>query len=64
MLTPRLLADNSDYARTTVREHLLELLDHGLVEYYDEDAAVYQLSDRGRAYLAGDLDVSELDDDA
>jgi DNA-binding IclR family transcriptional regulator len=63
VLTPRLLADNTDYARTTVQEHLADLLEHGLVEYFDEPASVYQLSDRGRSYLAGDLDVSELEDD-
>ena len=63
VLTPGLIAANSDYARTTVREHLPVLLEHDLVEYYDEDRAIYQLSDRGRQYLAGELDVSELEED-
>lgn len=60
-LTPAVIAVNTDYARTTVREHMSELLDHSLVEYYDEERAIYQLSSRGRAYLAGELDVEELE---
>ncbi len=63
VLTPRLIAENTDWGRDTVREHLLVLRDQGLVEYYDESAGIYQLSDRGRSYLGGDLDVDELEDD-
>ena len=63
VLTPALIAANSDYARTTVREHLGQLLGHGLVEYYDEDRTIYQLSERGRDYLVGELDASELESD-
>ncbi len=63
VLTPRLIAENTDWARDTIREHVVVLRDHNLIEYHDESAGIYQLSDRGRAYLAGNLDVSELDDD-
>ncbi|WP_435362332.1 helix-turn-helix domain-containing protein [Haloarchaeobius sp. DFWS5] len=63
VLTPRLIAENTDYARTTVREHLLVLMERGLVEYYDESGSIYQLSSLGRSYLSGDLDVDELEDD-
>lgn len=62
VLTPRLIAENSDWKRNTVRRHVRTLADHGLVEHYDESAGIYQLTDRGRAYLAGDLDASELED--
>lgn len=63
VLTPALIADNTDYARTTVREHISVLNEEGLVEYYNEDRAVYQLSDRGRAYITGQLPAEDLEED-
>lgn len=61
-MTPRVVAANTDWGRDAIRQHLLTLRDEGLIEYYDEDTGIYQLSDRGRAYLAGELDVQELED--
>jgi DNA-binding transcriptional ArsR family regulator len=61
VLTPALIAENTDYARTTVREHLKILREKGMVEYYDEDRAIYRLSSEGRAYLNGELDVSSIE---
>ena len=61
VLTPDLIAENTDYARTTVREHILELRKHGLLEYHDEERAIYRLTKKGRQYLMGRLDVSELE---
>jgi DNA-binding IclR family transcriptional regulator len=61
VLTPALVAANTDWSRTAVRRHMLELRDCGLVEYYDEDRSIYQLSDRGRAWLDGDLPTEELE---
>jgi DNA-binding GntR family transcriptional regulator len=55
VLTPRVIADNTDWSRDTVREHLMILRDEGLVEYYDESGAVHQLTDEGRGYLTGDI---------
>ncbi len=63
VLAPRPISDNTDYARSTVRRHLLELKEHGLVEYYDESASIYKLTDLGRAYLKGLVDADELEDD-
>ena len=60
VLTPALIAENIDYARTTVREHIGTLQEHGLVEYHDEARAIYRLSEQGRAYLQGEVDVSQL----
>jgi len=60
-LTPALIAVNTDYARTTVREHMANLLEHDLIEYYDEERAIYRLSSRGHDYLAGELDADELE---
>ncbi|WP_410764754.1 winged helix-turn-helix domain-containing protein [Haloferax sp. DFSO60] len=61
VLTPALIAENTDYARTTIREHLATLLEHELVEYHDEERAIYRLSERGRGYLAGEIDGEELE---
>ncbi|WP_258302054.1 winged helix-turn-helix domain-containing protein [Haloferax larsenii] len=61
VLTPALIAENTDYARTTVREHLGTLLEHELVEYHDEERAIYRLSEKGRAFLAGEIDAAELE---
>jgi len=59
--TPAVIEMNVDYQRTHVSNRLGELLDAGLVEYYDEERAAYQITDRGRAYLAGELNADELE---
>ena len=63
VLSPRIIAENTDWSRQTVRDHLMTLRDHSLVEYYDETGGIYQLSDRGRAYLEGDLEAADLEPD-
>ncbi len=60
ILTPGVIAANTDWKRQTVREHLLLLSDHDLVEYHDEPRALYRLSERGRSYLRGEVDVDSL----
>lgn len=62
-LNPAMIAENLDWQAQTVREHLVTLRDNGLVEYRDKDRAVHTLSNLGRSYLAGELDVDELEDD-
>jgi predicted ArsR family transcriptional regulator len=64
VLTPALVSENLDWSRNAVRKHMLELRDRGLLEYYDEDRSIYQLSDRGQAWLAGDLPTDDLEDDS
>lgn len=61
VLSPRLIAENTDWGRDAVRSHILELRKHDLVEYYDEDAGIYQLSERGRQWLEGQLSPEELE---
>jgi DNA-binding IclR family transcriptional regulator len=65
VLTPGVIAANTDWERQTVREHLLLLADHDLVEYENEDRALYRLSNRGRQYLRGEVPAEALsaDDD-
>jgi len=45
---------------STVRLRLGELQDHELIEKVGE-AGYYQITDRGRAYLSGDLDAEDLE---
>jgi len=59
--TPGVVEMNVDYAIAHVRNRLRKLYEAGLVEYYDEDRAAYQITDRGRAYLAGELDAEDLE---
>ena len=62
ILNPTAIAANIDWGSQTVREHMMVLRKHGLVEYFDEDRALYQLSMRGRAWLDGDLEPQELEE--
>ncbi|RZH67026.1 winged-helix domain-containing protein [Natrinema altunense] len=44
---------------STVRQRLSELEEHGLIEKIDE-AGYYAITERGQAYLAGDLSIDDL----
>lgn len=59
--TPRVIAENIDFNPGYVRQRMSQLLDENLVEYYDEDAGMYQITGRGRAYLQGELDADDLE---
>ena len=59
---PATVEANIDYKISHVRRRLRALQKGELVEYYDEDRGLYQITDRGRAYLDGDLDADDLED--
>jgi len=59
--SPAVVQANIEYQISHVRNRLRELHSAGLVEYYDEDRGIYQITEKGRAYLAGDLDASDLE---
>jgi len=59
--TPAVIQANVDYQISHVRNRIRELHEAGLVQYYDEDRGIYQITDRGRAYLAGEVDADELE---
>lgn len=61
VMNPGVIAVNTDWSRQSVRKHMLTLREHGLIEYYDEDRALYQLSDRGRKWLKGELPTEDLE---
>lgn len=54
VLTPGVIAANTDWKRQTVREHLLLLAEHNLVEYDNERRALYRLTKYGREFLRGE----------
>lgn len=45
----------------TVKRRLPVLTDHGLLEKVDESKGYYQISQKGRDYLSGELDVEDLE---
>jgi len=59
ILSPAVMAKNLDYSRSWVSERTGRLVQAGLVEQVDD--GYYRVSDRGRAYLAGELDAEELE---
>lgn len=62
ILNPTAIAANIDWGSQTVREHMIVLRKQDFVEYFDENRALYQLSNRGRKWLEGELDTEELED--
>ena len=61
VLTPRTISENTNWSRSGVDSHLRVLREHNLVEYYDEGKSLYQLSERGRAWLEGEIQAGDLD---
>jgi predicted transcriptional regulator len=57
-LTPAVLAENVDKSRQHVTRRLSDLLDNGLVER--PKRGYYTITDRGQAYLSGELNPAEL----
>ncbi|QCC58382.1 helix-turn-helix transcriptional regulator [Natrinema thermotolerans] len=48
-------------SKSTVKRRLPVLVDHGLLEKVDDDRGYYRITDRGRAYLEGELDAEDLE---
>jgi predicted transcriptional regulator len=61
-VTPAVIAANIDYARSTINGRLPKLLSAGLIEYYDQDIGIYEITDLGERYLSGDLAAEEIED--
>ncbi|MDZ5810073.1 winged helix-turn-helix domain-containing protein [Halorubrum sp. AD140] len=59
ILTPAVIAKNLEYTRNWVSRRIGKLDDAGLVEQVD--SGYYRISDRGRAYLGGELDAENLE---
>jgi len=61
VLSPRVLSENTDYTRNYINKRLKKLRENGLVDRVDD--GLYRITDRGRAYLDGDLDAEDLERD-
>jgi len=59
ILSPAVMAKNLEYNRSWVSERLGKLVGSGLVEQVE--GGYYRISDRGRAYLAGEIDAKDLE---
>ncbi|WP_248518424.1 ArsR family transcriptional regulator [Salinarchaeum laminariae] len=58
--SPSTIEANIEYGLTHVRRRLRELDDGDLLEYYDRDRGLYQITERGCAYLDGEISADEL----
>lgn len=58
-LSPSVIAYNTDYSRNYINKRMRKLREAGLVDRPDE--GYYRISDCGRAYLQGDLDADDLE---
>jgi predicted transcriptional regulator len=58
-ISPRDLGKNIDYDRTYTGRACKTLLD---AEILEQDGQTYRLTDRGRAFLAGEVDPDDLPD--
>jgi len=58
VLSPRILAVNTDYSRHYVSERLAVLLEAELVEKVDD--GLYRITTTGRDYLSGEIDAEDL----
>jgi predicted transcriptional regulator len=56
--TPQVIAANIDYNRLYVNERIRILAQNDLVE--KDDKPLYQITERGRQYLRGELSVDDL----
>ena len=61
--TPAVISVNTDYSIDYIRKRMVRLREGGLITYYDEDRGMYEITDRGRAYLAGALALDDIDID-
>ncbi|PCR90310.1 helix-turn-helix domain-containing protein [Natrinema ejinorense] len=61
ILSPRILSANTDYSRHYLSTRLGKLRDAGLVDRVDE--GLYRITDRGTAYLEGNLSADVLENE-
>ncbi|SDC06525.1 winged helix-turn-helix domain-containing protein [Natrinema hispanicum] len=59
LLGPTTIAKNGDLSRQHVSNRLSILIAYGLVERVEE--GYYRITDRGKRWLRGEIDASELD---
>ena len=58
-LPPKVLYYNLDLSRASVNRALKELLKRDYIDQPDDAGSYYTITEKGRAYLEGDIDASE-----
>jgi len=59
ILSPAVMAKNLEYSRNWISRRTGKLVENGLVEQVDD--GYYRITDRGRAYLEGELEAEDLE---
>lgn len=59
--SPKVVSVNIDYDRQYTSKRIRNLRDEGILE--KDDSGLYSLTGKGRQFLAGELEASELEDD-
>lgn len=59
ILSPAVIAKNTDYTRNYINKRVRKLEPRGLVE--STDGGYYQITELGRRYLYGEVDADELE---
>lgn len=62
LASPKVISVNIDYNRQYTSKRLNALSNHEII-HKDEDSGLFGLTDKGRKFLAGELDASELERD-
>lgn len=60
LVSPNVIATNIEYDRQYVSKRCRELMDFGLIE--KDESGLYELTNFGRDFLAGEVDAEELED--
>ena len=61
ILSPSVIAINTEYTRNYVNKRMAVLLENGLIIKVQD--GYYEITEQGRAYLTGDLNAEELEGD-
>lgn len=59
-LSPSNIEANSEWSISTVRRRMAHLLEASLVRKFDPDSGIYEITEKGLAYLDGTLDKEDL----
>nr|WP_284062810.1 ATP-binding protein [Halobaculum sp. SYNS20] len=60
ILSPSIMSANLDLTRQHISSRLSELLDHHIVTKTDTGQGNYRITEKGEAYLVGELDEDDL----
>ena len=61
ILSPAVIAINTEYTRNYINKRVAVLLENGLIERVQD--GYYRITEKGQKYLAGELDADDLEDD-